>query len=147
MGVDLEKYVGVVVDLNFDLITGDSGDFMENFAHGFDDTLYNPLKEELLALNFKRDFESMSDYNVLKEGNILIVADGMCGEYTYLMYVLAHDYVESSDDPCKSDEKVNELLAKLEPPVEILEKLGKVHELLLGAPLKEPRYLYLNHYS
>lgn len=50
--------------------------------------------------------------------------------------------VEYVFSPCKSDDKVNDLLAKLEIPSEIIEKLVKVHKLLFDEPLKEPRYLY-----
>lgn len=148
MGVDLEKYVGVVVDVDLGVFTGEYlSDFMDNFYHGFADSLYTPLKKELDSLNFKRDSDLYDWRYGVKEGDILILADGMNDEYVYLMYVLTLDGVEYASSPCKADDKVNELLAKLEIPSEIIEKLGKVHKLLFDEPLKDPRYLYLNHYS
>ena len=148
MGVNLEKYVGVVVDIDIALITSKIYDgFMDNFYHGFDDKLYKPLKEELATLNFKRNSDLTSWENGIKEGDILILADDMTGDYLYLMYVITHDYVEYGSDLCESDKKVNELLTKLEPPVEIVEKLNKVHELLFDVRLSEASYIYLNHYS
>lgn len=148
MGVNLEKYVGVVVDIDIALITSKIyAGFMDNFYHGFDDKLYKPLKEDLDALNFKRDSDLTSWENGIKEGDILIVEDDMTGDYLYLMYVITHDYVESGDELSNCDKKVNELLTKLEPPVEIVEKLNKVHELLFEVSLSESRYIYLNHYS
>lgn len=148
MSVNLEKYVGVVVDIDIALITSKIyAGFMDNFYHGFDDTLYKPLKEDLDALNFKLDGSYYIRSNGLKEGSILIVSDDMTGDYRYLMYVITHDYVEYGSDLCASDKKVNELLTKLDPPVEIVEKLNKVHELIFEDSLSEARYIYLNHYS
>lgn len=111
MGVTTSKYLGYVVDIQkeWDKLLDEQQDFW--------------------SLSKENDTETFKPYYVTgnPEGRITIVYDGMNGEYTKLIYVIAYCRGVSDDDE-KMVEKINENLADAVVPMDVRYKLREIYK-------------------
>lgn len=141
MGIYLDKYFGYMLDV--------TEEYSKLCDENDDDILFDKYiscKLEQLDDNLKElGFVPYYFERKHREGDIVLIDDGMCGEYSKIVYV------KQAEKYCNDESDVsieNEFFKILPIPDDIRNKILSVYEIIFGKPNKdlEIHLMKLNHY-
>lgn len=119
MSVYVDRFVGFISDISDEYFNSN----LENLSKDEEDM----LRESLSEYRYNHYYSGRE----LSVDEIVLVVDGMCGEYAKLVYVKLFDRESSNES--EANPVINEALLQCEVPLEVREKMQKVFSKLFDS--------------